>query len=107
MRVRIVSIGDIDDAMVSRWNAWASPGGRLVSPYLRFEFTRCIARVRDDVRIAVFEDAGQIIGFFPHHAAREGVVRPIGAALMATISSRCSSPSMRSWAPGSGASRPK
>ncbi|WP_417477947.1 GNAT family N-acetyltransferase [Maricaulis sp.] len=81
MRVRIVSIGDIDDAMVSRWNAWASPGGRLVSPYLRFEFTQCIARVRDDVRIAVFEDAGQIIGFFPHHAAREGVIRPIGAPM--------------------------
>ena len=81
MHVRIVSIGDIDEAMVSRWNAWVSPGGRLVSPYLRFEFTRCIASVRDDVRIAIFEDAGEIIGFFPHHAAREGVVRPIGAPM--------------------------
>jgi len=81
MRVRIVSIGDIDEAMVSRWNAWASPAGRLVSPYLRFEFTRCIARVRDDVRIALFEEDGEIAGFFPHHAAREGVIRPIGAPM--------------------------
>ncbi|WP_417468555.1 GNAT family N-acetyltransferase [Maricaulis sp.] len=81
MDVKIVSIGDIDDRMVSQWNAWAAPGGQLTSPYLRFEFTRCIARVRDDVRIAVFEDQGEITGFFPHHAAREGVVRPIGAPM--------------------------
>ena len=81
MNVKIVSIGDIDAEMVSRWNAWAAPGGRLVSPYLRFEFTRCIARVREDVRIAIFEDHGEIAGFFPHHAAREGVIRPIGAPM--------------------------
>ncbi|WP_417482327.1 GNAT family N-acetyltransferase [Maricaulis sp.] len=81
MDVKIVSIGDIDDKMISQWNAWAAPGGQLVSPYLRFEFTRSVARARGDVRIAVFEDKGEIIGFFPHHAAREGVVRPIGAPM--------------------------
>ena len=81
MRVRIVSIEDITDQMVQNWNAWAAPSGQLVSPYLRFEFTQSVARARDDVRIALFEDAGEAVGFFPHHASREGVVRPIGSPM--------------------------
>jgi len=81
MRVRIVSIGDMTDALVAKWNAWAAPGGRLVSPYFRFEFTAAIARVREDVRIALIEGGGEIAGFFPHHAPSDGVIRPIGAPM--------------------------
>lgn len=81
MRVRIVSIGDMTGALIAKWNAWAEPGGRLVSPYFRFEFTQAIARVRADVRIAVLEDEAGTAGFFPHHAPRDGVIRPIGAPM--------------------------
>ena len=82
MRVRIVSIGDMTDAMIAKWNAWAAPGGHLVSPYFRFEFTAAIAAVREDVRIAVIEDEdGDIAGFFPHHIAHDGVIRPVGAPM--------------------------
>ncbi len=66
---------------MSPLGAWAAPGGRLVRPDLRFEFTRCIAGVREDVRIALFEEGGEIAGFCPHHSAREGVIRPIGAPM--------------------------
>jgi CelD/BcsL family acetyltransferase involved in cellulose biosynthesis len=81
MRVRIVPIEDITEQMVLDWNAWAAPSGQLISPYLRFEFTQSVARARSDVRIAVFAADDEIIGFFPHHAAREGVVRPIGSPM--------------------------
>lgn len=81
MRVRIVPIEDITDEMVLDWNNWAAPSGRLTSPYLRFEFAGAVARARDDVRVALFEDNGEVVGFFPHHAAREGVVRPVGAPM--------------------------
>lgn len=81
MRVRTVSIGDMTEDLVAKWNAWAAPQGRLVSPYFRFEFTAAIARARDDVRIAFIEDDGEIVGVFPHHAPRDGVIRPIGAPM--------------------------
>lgn len=81
MKVRIVPIEDITDQMILNWNSWAAPAGRLISPYLRFEFTQTIARARKDVRVALFEDHGEVIGFFPHHQAREGVVRPVGAPM--------------------------
>lgn len=81
MRVQIVSIEDISDEMVSQWNAWAAPDGQLVSPYLHFGFTATVARTRSDVRIALFEDDDGLAGFFPHHMARDGVIRPIGAPM--------------------------
>jgi CelD/BcsL family acetyltransferase involved in cellulose biosynthesis len=81
MHVRIVPIEDITDQMVLDWNAWAAPSGRLISPYLRFEFTRSVARARKDVRVALFEAEGAVVGFFPHHATREGVIRPVGAPM--------------------------
>ncbi|MEA1943557.1 MAG: GNAT family N-acetyltransferase [Pseudomonadota bacterium] len=81
MRARIVSIGDMTGELIAKWNAWAAPGGRLVSPYFRFEFTDAIARVREDVRIAILEDDDGVAGFFPFHAPRDGVIRPVGAPM--------------------------
>jgi CelD/BcsL family acetyltransferase involved in cellulose biosynthesis len=81
MHVRIVPIEDITDQMVLDWNAWAAPSGRLISPYLRFEFAQSVGRARKDVRVALFEADGKVVGFFPHHATREGVIRPVGAPM--------------------------
>ncbi len=81
MRARIVSIEDISVDEIVKWNEWAAPAGTLISPYLRFEFTEAVARARSDVRIAVFEDADGLAGFFPHHRRREGVIRPVGAPM--------------------------
>lgn len=81
MRARIVSIEDISPDMIVMWNQWAAPNGDLISPYLRFEFAEIVALARDDVRIAVLEQNGEIVGFFPHHKPTGGVVRPIGAPM--------------------------
>lgn len=81
MHVRIVSIGDMTGEQVAKWNAWAAPQGRLISPYFHYEFTAAIARARSDVRIAIVEQDGEIAGFFPHHVAHDGVIRPVGAPM--------------------------
>ncbi|WP_300544810.1 GNAT family N-acetyltransferase [Maricaulis sp.] len=81
MRVRIVSIEDMTADLVAKWNGWARPDGRLISPYLCFEFTETVARTRPDTRIAVLEDDGEVTGFFPHHAPHDGIVRPLGAPM--------------------------
>ncbi|WP_291841848.1 GNAT family N-acetyltransferase [Maricaulis sp.] len=81
MRTQIVSIEDISAGQIAQWNDWACPDGKLVSPYLRFEFAQTVARARADARIAIIEDGGETIGYFPHHAAHGGIVRPIGAPM--------------------------
>lgn len=81
MRARIVPIEDISASEIVQWNNWAAPSGTLLSPYLRFEFAECVSRARSDVRVAVFEDENGVLGFFPHHTKREGVIRPIGAPM--------------------------
>ena len=81
MRARIVSIGDMSAELIAQWNRWACRDGHPVSPYFRYEFTETIARARPDVRIAVLEDGGKTVGFFPHHAPHGGIVRPVGAPM--------------------------
>ncbi|WP_297736791.1 GNAT family N-acetyltransferase [uncultured Maricaulis sp.] len=81
MRTQIVSIEDISAKQIVQWNTWACPNGKLISPYFRFEFAEIVARARPDVRVAVIEKEGETIGFFPHHTAHGGIVRPIGAPM--------------------------
>ncbi len=81
MRTKIVSIEDISAKQIVQWNKWACPNGKLVSPYFRFEFAETVARARPDVRVAVIEEDGETVGFFPHHTPHGGIVRPIGAPM--------------------------
>ena len=81
MRTQIVSIEDISAKQIVQWNEWACPNGKLISPYFRFEFAETVARTRPDVRVAVIEENGETIGFFPHHTAHGGIVRPVGAPM--------------------------
>lgn len=81
MRTQIVSIEDISASQADQWNRWACPDGKLISPYLRFEFAQTVARARPDSRVAIIEDGGETVGYFPHHTAHGGIVRPIGAPM--------------------------
>lgn len=81
MRVETVSIRDLSPADVRCWNAWAAPGGQLVSPYLLHDFAAAVDGVRNDVRVTVARENGEAIGFFAHHAPRGGVVRPVGSPM--------------------------
>lgn len=81
MRAKVVSIKDIPADLIVQWNAWASPGGKLLSPYFRHEFTETVALARPDVRVAILEEGEDVVGFFPHHAPRDGIARPVGAPM--------------------------
>lgn len=93
MRAKIVSIKDMSADLIVQWNTWAAPEGKLISPYLRFEFAETVSLAREDVRIAILEDGGEVVGFFPHHTPQGGVVRPVGAPMsdyQGVISGDCS-----------------
>ena len=60
MRAETVSIRDLTQADVRRWNAWAAPGGQLTSPYLLHDFAEAVDRVRRDVRVTVMRDGAYV-----------------------------------------------
>lgn len=71
-------LGARDEAL---WNRFAAPGGRLISPYLRFEFARAVSRVRDDVRVIIAERDDRPCAYLPYHAVSGGVARPLAAPM--------------------------
>jgi CelD/BcsL family acetyltransferase involved in cellulose biosynthesis len=63
------------------WSAIQEAVDGLASPFLTPEFTDIVAAARRDVRVAVLEDAGSVIGFFPFQRSRNGFGRPVGGKL--------------------------
>lgn len=61
------------------WIALAQATG-LASPLLHPDFALAVARVRDDVRIALYRDDAGLAGVFAHHRRPGGYARPVGAA---------------------------
>jgi len=53
----------------------------LDSPFFRPEFTQAVAAVRDDVEVALIEDGGELVGFFPFQRSRGNVALPVGGKL--------------------------
>jgi CelD/BcsL family acetyltransferase involved in cellulose biosynthesis len=64
----------------ARWRQLQLSNPSLASPCFSWQFTLAAAAVRRDVRIAVLEDEGAVIGFFPHQQ-RMGAGEPIAGRM--------------------------
>lgn len=78
MKIRLLAAADVDAALCARWRSLQRSNPALASPFFCPEFTQVVAAVRPDVRVALLEDAGQVIGFFPHQQ-QHGRGVPVGA----------------------------
>ena len=65
----------------SLWDRLQREYPEFESPYFRPEFTQAVAEVRDDVEIAVIEQAGKAVGFFPFQRDAFNLGKPIGGKL--------------------------
>ena len=79
MRFFDLDIQQLGERDLAAWRRFAAPGGRLISPYLTPDFAKVIASARDDVRVAVAEDADGPAAFFAYHAG--SIARPVGAPM--------------------------
>lgn len=61
------------------WISLAQATG-LASPLLHPDFAIAVAKVRDDVRVALYRDRKGLAGVFAYHRRPGGFARPIGAA---------------------------
>jgi CelD/BcsL family acetyltransferase involved in cellulose biosynthesis len=60
------------------WSRLQESDPALSSPYFRPEFTLDVAAVRADVAVAIFEQQGEAVGFFPFQRGRWRIGRPVG-----------------------------
>jgi len=81
MNVTVASAGELSPEHVAAWSRIREAEPTLRSPFFRPEFTQIVASVRDDVEVAVFEQAGNPVGFFPFHRDKRNVAKSVGLDL--------------------------
>ena len=81
MKITIVPGRHLTPEHIRAWSALQVAVPALSSPFLCPEFTVAVAAVRDDVRVAVLEQGGRMVGFFPHQRGRWFVGEPVGGWL--------------------------
>ncbi|MER5628320.1 GNAT family N-acetyltransferase [Streptosporangium sp. NPDC002544] len=81
MKITVVRPGDLGAVELGAWRALLHSGSNFVNPFLCPEFTLAIGRVRACARVAVVEDGGDIVGFFPFERHALGIGKPVGAGL--------------------------
>jgi CelD/BcsL family acetyltransferase involved in cellulose biosynthesis len=81
IHVRVVSPAELRDDELNLWKQWLCGDDVLRSPCFHPEFTLAVAAVRNDVRIAVVEDADGLAAFFPFQRSRLGFGKPVGGRL--------------------------
>ena len=66
---------------VASWRRIQQSQPHLDSPYFTPDFTQAVGRVREDVEVAVLEDRGRPVGFFPFQRGNFNIARPVGGPL--------------------------
>jgi len=77
LRVTIIGPGDLSPDDERRWRSLQRTHPAFESPYFCPEFTRAAAAVNARVRIAVLEQDGERVGYFPFERDTFGFGRPL------------------------------
>jgi CelD/BcsL family acetyltransferase involved in cellulose biosynthesis len=78
MKVNPTTYAGLTPAEIAAWSRLQQADPACDSPYFRPEFVRAVAAVRDDVEVAVLEDGGKPVGFFPFQRKSRKVAEPVG-----------------------------
>ncbi len=81
MSVEIITARELDSGLWADWRRLQAADADLRSPFFSPDFCRIVGAVREDVRIAVIEDAGKVCGVFPFHRQRFGRLAPLGGQI--------------------------
>jgi CelD/BcsL family acetyltransferase involved in cellulose biosynthesis len=81
MNVELLPAAALSAQYQERWNEIRRSNPDLASPFFHPEFTLAVARTHEDVEVAVVDEGGQAIGFFPFHRRRFRYAKPVGGHL--------------------------
>ena len=81
MKIHVIPAGQLSSTERASWIAIQNSDPLMASPYFCLEFTEAVAAVRADTCVAILEDRGAILGFFPFQRYRGGAGGPVGGRL--------------------------
>ncbi|HEX5993663.1 MAG TPA: GNAT family N-acetyltransferase [Jiangellales bacterium] len=81
MKISVVRPAELGAAELDSWRLMQKQNVAIQSPFLSPEFTLAVGRARTSARVAVIEDGGDIVGFFPHELRGRSVGTAIGAGI--------------------------
>jgi len=81
MRIDTIPATQLSREHIAAWRTLQQADPALDSPLFQPEFTQAVAAVRDDVEVAVLEEAGEFVGFFPFERSQGNVGRPVAGSL--------------------------
>jgi CelD/BcsL family acetyltransferase involved in cellulose biosynthesis len=81
MRFTILSAQELNPDLVRIWRELQSRNPCLSSPFFCPEFTVAVGEIRDGVKIAVIEENGKIVAFFPWQKGKAGTGEAVGGRL--------------------------
>jgi CelD/BcsL family acetyltransferase involved in cellulose biosynthesis len=81
MRVTVVQAGDLGAAEAELWWKFQHSTSEALNPFLSLTYAQAVGRSRGNARVAVVEDRGEIVAFFPFELHARQVAMPIGYPL--------------------------
>lgn len=81
MKARVIRPQELAAADLEHWRSITEKSDLYRSAFYAPEFTIAIAEARRDAFVAVLEQAGETVGYFPFHKLRAGVAKPIGGPI--------------------------
>src|SRR6185295_6906115 len=81
MNVEVIKPNELTAELLARWDEIQSHNAALSNPYFRPEYAKAIARLRNDVEIAVLEQHGLPCGFFAYQRDRWNGAAPVGGRI--------------------------
>src|SRR5947207_11594295 len=81
MQITLIPGRELGRDLVDRWTELQRSNPLLISPFFAPEFTSVVAAARNDVEIALIQEGGEAVGFFPFQGERKTIGRAVGHPL--------------------------
>jgi CelD/BcsL family acetyltransferase involved in cellulose biosynthesis len=81
MKITALSAKELGSVEISAWSRLQAASPEFSNPLFCPEFTLTTAEVRNDVEVAVMEEGGKLVGFFPFQRERQIVGHPVASVL--------------------------
>lgn len=81
MKITTIAGQELDGDLADAWAGLQRANCDIASAYFHPEFTRCAAGVKPNVEIAIIEDGGKIVAFFPFERVSPSIGGPVGGML--------------------------
>ncbi len=79
--ITVIRPNELTRQQVASWSRFQQADPSFASPFFRPEFTQAVGAVREDVEVAILEEAGGPLGFFPFQRTRGNIANPVGGPL--------------------------